>query len=128
MDKKKILLADDEPDIIRTVGRRLKSAGYDVLTAMDGFQATSMAIQEEPDVIILDIGMPAGDGHAVADRLRSSAKTCNIPIVFLTARTSEEDQKKAFDAGAVHYITNPFDAEELLICIDGLFSGTYEGT
>jgi len=122
MSKGKILIVDDEPEIVRSVGLRLKASGYDVVSALDGAQATSMAIKEQPDVIILDIGMPAGDGHLVAQRLRNLNKTCSIPIIFLTARTGEDDSKKAFQQGVERYITKPFDPKVLMAAVDQLMT------
>jgi len=126
MPSGRVLVVDDEPEIVRVVSMRLKARGYEVLTAMDGLQATNVAIKEHPDLIILDIGMPAGDGHLVAKRLRDSAKTCSIPIIFLTAKTSEEDFMKAFDEGVSKYVTKPFDAEQLMIVVDELVAETNE--
>lgn len=116
----KILVVDDEPEIVRSVGMRLRAAGYQVVTAMDGMQATNVALREQPDLIILDIGMPAGDGHVVARRLRESIRTCSVPIIFLTARTGEADFNKAWDAGVAKYITKPFDPGELMSAVESL--------
>ena len=99
MNKGKVLVVDDEPEIVRAVSMRLMANGYEVITATDGNQATSIAMKERPKVIILDIGMPAGSGHVVAKRLRDSAITSSIPIIYLTARTDEKDFQKAFDLG-----------------------------
>jgi DNA-binding response OmpR family regulator len=122
MSKGKVLVVDDEPDIVRTISMRLKANGYEVITALDGAQATAIALREEPDLVILDIGMPAGNGHVVAERLKASSKTCSIPIIFLTARTAQSDFKKASDLGVARYITKPFDPQELLLCVKGLLS------
>jgi len=118
-ERGRILVVDDEPEIVKTVGLRLKASGYEVLTAGDGIQATSIAMHDHPDVIILDIGMPAGDGHLVAKRLRDSVKSM-IPIIFLTAHTSKEDYEKAFEEGVAKYITKPFRPEELLAAVEEL--------
>ncbi len=122
MYKGKVLVVDDEPDIIKTVSLQLKASGYEVVSAMDGLQATNIAIIEQPDLIILDIGMPVGDGHTVANRLKNSSKTCSVPIIFLTASTNPEDYKKAFNAGIAKYITKPFDPRELLTAVDDLLT------
>jgi len=74
MTKQKMLIVDDEADLVRSLSMRLRANGYEVVSAMDGVEATKMAIHEQPDVIVLDIGMPAGDGHVVAERLRDSPK------------------------------------------------------
>lgn len=114
----KVLVVDDERDIVLSVGRRLAHAGYEVEFASDGMEATKMAFQSTPDVIVLDIGMPCGDGHLVAERLRTNIKTMFTPIIYLTARTSDEDRAKAMEAGAFAYVTKPFRSEELLSIID----------
>ena len=122
MAKWKILIVDDEPDIILTVGKRLRANGYEVISAMDGMQATRAAIQEQPDLIILDIGIPAGDGHVVMERLRESPKTWSIPIIFLTASTSEQDRQRAKNQGTVMYVTKPHDPDKLLTAIGAILS------
>jgi DNA-binding response OmpR family regulator len=114
----KVLIVDDEPDIVLSLGKRLRFAGYDIGSASDGMEATKMAIKMQPDVIILDIGMPCGDGHTVAERLRSNTGTMFAQIIFLTARVAEADRKKAMDAGAYGYLTKPFKSEELLQMIE----------
>jgi DNA-binding response OmpR family regulator len=119
MAKGKVLVVDDEPEIVKTVSMRLKANDYEVITAGDGVSATNAALSENPDVIILDIGMPAGDGHVVAERLRDTAKSL-IPIIFLTAHTSERDYLKAFNEGVAKYITKPFRPEELIAAVDEL--------
>ncbi|MBU1318780.1 MAG: response regulator [candidate division Zixibacteria bacterium] len=120
MSKGKILVVDDEPELVRAVSMRLRAEGYDVLTAMDGMQATNVAMRETLDLIILDIGMPAGDGHVVARRLRESIRTSAIPIIFLTAKTSELDFSRAYDEGVDKYITKPYDPLELMSAVDSL--------
>lgn len=120
----KILIVDDEPEILKSVSLRLKSKGYDVLTASDGFQATNTAMSENPSLVILDICMPAGDGHEVVKQLRVSERTRHIPIIFLTARTSEEDYRQAVECGVERYITKPFQPEKLMTAVEELlFSG-----
>ncbi|MBD3217226.1 MAG: response regulator [candidate division Zixibacteria bacterium] len=118
MSKRKILVVDDEKDIITTVSTRLKAKGFDVITAMDGKQATETAKAELPDLILLDIGMPICDGHAVAQQLREYDKTASIPIIFLTARTSEEDFLSAYDEKVCKYVTKPFNPDELMGVIE----------
>ncbi len=120
MHKGKILVVDDEPDIVKTVGMQLMASGYEIISALDGMQATNLAIKEQPDVILLDISMPAGDGHTVAKRLANYSKTCSIPIIFLTARRNPKDFREAFDEGVVRYITKPFNPDDLIIAIDAL--------
>lgn len=120
MLKGKILVVDDEPEIVKSVKIRLEASGYEVITAMDGLQATQIAIKQQPDLIILDIGMPAGDGHVVLKRIKDNVSTETIPIIFLTARTSMDDYEKAGDAGIDKYLTKPFKSEELLAAVEEL--------
>jgi DNA-binding response OmpR family regulator len=112
--KKKILVVDDERDIVKAVMIRLQANGYDVVTAFDGAQGVFMAHKEKPDLIILDIRMPAGDGFSVADRLKRSMNTFSIPIIFLTGSPEKNSEERARKVGARFYIKKPYDPEELL--------------
>jgi two-component system chemotaxis response regulator CheY len=111
---KRVLVVDDEPELRQAVGLRLKAAGYEVLAASDGHMGTQLAITERPDAILLDIGLPAGDGHTVAGRLRENPKTMGIPVIYLTARTSPIDARKAEDSGAFGYLVKPYQVDVLL--------------
>jgi DNA-binding response OmpR family regulator len=112
--KKKILIVDDERDIVKALMIRLKANGYEVVTAFDGAQGVFMAHKEKPDLIILDIRMPAGDGFSVAERLKSSMYTFSIPIIFLTGSPERDAEGRAMELGARFYIKKPYDPEELL--------------
>ena len=114
MSQAKILVVDDEQDIVRVLTMRLRAAGYKVISAKDGLIGTKMAIQESPDLVILDIGMPCGNGHTLVERMMKNVKTMTTPFIFLTACTSEEDRQKAADARAAEYLTKPFKTQELL--------------
>ena len=114
MGKRTILIIDDEPGIIRSIGKILIKAGYNVISALDGIQATHVAIKEKPDLIILDIHMPAGTGHKVAARLRENFKTAAIPIIILSGSVEKEDRKKAEDLGVDRILSKPFDPNELV--------------
>jgi len=115
--KKKILIVDDERDIIKALMIRLQGAGYDVVTAFDGAQGVFMAHKEKPDLIILDIRMPAGNGFSVAQRLKRSTHTFTIPVIFLTGSPDKGSEEKAMALGARFYIKKPYDPEELLDAI-----------
>ncbi len=123
MGAEKILVVDDEEDVVRAVGMRLQSAGYEVMSASDGVSAVRMAEERVPDLIILDIGMPGGDGHSVARRLRENAETKMIPVVFLTARVAKDDMEKASGVGAAGYLMKPFKSERLLSLVDRVIAG-----
>ncbi len=118
MSEGNILVVDDEPEIVQSLALRLRSKGYNVYTASDGLEATKTAINLLPDLIVLDIGMPAGSGHVVVERLSNISETSKIPIIFLTARVGEEDYNKAISAGIVKYITKPFDSDVLIAAIE----------
>lgn len=118
MSKGRILVVDDEPDIVRSLVLRLGAAGYQVMSAMDGLGATKCAIDQQPDLIILDIGMPAGNGHVVVERLRNIGATSHIPVIYLTARTGEDDYQRAREGGVAKYITKPFEAAVLLAAVE----------
>ena len=88
--------------------------------------ATKKAIQEQPELIILDIGMPAGNGHVVVERLRNIGETSHIPIIYLSARSSQDDYRQAREGGVCKYITKPFDAEVLLAAIESQIERSQE--
>ena len=116
----KILIVDDEPDILQALSMRLEAAGYEVITAENGYKAINAVSTESPDLIICDIAMPGMDGHEVARKIRRSPATAAIPIIFLTARTELEEMKIAFEQKVDRYITKPVDAELLLMSIMAL--------
>jgi DNA-binding response OmpR family regulator len=115
--KKKILIVDDERDVVKVLMIRLQGVGYDVVTAFDGAQGVFMAHKEKPDLIILDIRMPAGNGFSVAQRLKRSIHTFTIPVIFLTGSPEKNAEEKAMALGARFYIKKPYDPEELLDAI-----------
>jgi len=115
--KKKILIVDDERDIVKALMIRLQGAGYEVVTAFDGAQAIFVAHKEKPDLIILDIRMPAGNGFGVAEKLKHSASTFSIPVIFLTGSPERNSEERAMTLGARFYIKKPYDPEELLDAI-----------
>jgi two-component system KDP operon response regulator KdpE len=107
----KILVVDDEPNILATLGPLLRTRGYEVLTAMTGRAAVQTVEREAPDLIVLDLGLPDLDGVEVCRIVR---ETHGMPIVVLSARGAEGDKVRALDLGADDYVTKPFGAEELL--------------
>jgi DNA-binding response OmpR family regulator len=112
--KKKILIVDDERDIVKALKIRLQHNGYNVVVAFDGAQGIFMAHKEKPNLIILDIRMPAGDGFSVAEKLKQSSQTERIPIIFLTGSPERNAEGRAMELGARFYIKKPYDPEELL--------------
>jgi two-component system KDP operon response regulator KdpE len=107
----RILIVDDEPNIIGTLSPLLRTRGYDVLSAMTGRAALDIVDRDKPDLIILDLGLPDMAGAEVCRLIR---QTTGTPILVLSARGAEGDKVKALDAGADDYVTKPFGAEELL--------------
>lgn len=111
---KKILLVDDEPDIISMLKLRLEASGYDVITAVDGNIAYDKARSELPDLVILDLMLPGMDGYQVCRLLKFNEKYRHIPIIMLTAKSQKDDKDWGQKVGADFYLTKPFDAVELL--------------
>jgi two-component system KDP operon response regulator KdpE len=107
----RILVVDDEPNIIGTVAPLLRVRGYEVVLAMSGRAALEAVERDKPDLIVLDLGLPDIDGVEVCRQVRQSL---NIPILVLSARGAEGDKVRALDAGADDYVTKPFGTEELL--------------
>src|SRR4030042_3009425 len=126
---KKILVADDEPEIGKALHIRLKEAGYDVIVAFDVLQAIYQAHKERPDLIILDIRMPAGDGIGVYEKLKISSDTSMIPVIFITAYANDAIIRKVLEMGAEGFIAKPFDIDKLLIKVKTLLGeGDKKGT
>jgi two-component system, OmpR family, KDP operon response regulator KdpE len=107
----RILIVDDEPNILATVAPLLRSNGYTVLSAMTGGAALESVDRDKPELIVLDLGLPDLDGIDVCRQIRQSS---SAPIIVLSARGAEGDKVAALDAGADDYVTKPFGAEELL--------------
>ncbi len=110
----KVLIVDDDPDIRRGLNVRLQASGYVVLFAGDAMSAISVAVKERPDLVLLDIGLPAGDGYVVMERLQNYPALACIPVIVLSARDAETHRQKALDAGAYAFIKKPADSNQLL--------------
>ena len=117
---KRLLVVDDEPNLLRAVQAYLQSEKYEVATARSGNEALVRIATQRPDLIITDIRMPRMDGYALARQLRESAHTALIPIIFLTAKGETADRIKAFRSGVDAYITKPFEPAELLAVIESI--------
>lgn len=113
----KILIADDDPQILRALRITLTAKGYEILTAGDGAQAIAAAIDHHPDIFLLDLGMPELDGIEVIHGIRGWSEA---PILVVSGRTGAADKVEALDAGADDYVTKPFSVEELLARIRAL--------
>lgn len=122
MDKKKILLVDDEEDVLRTVGFRLQSSGYDVVTASDGMEGLEKARSEKPDLVILDLMLPKMDGYKVCAFLKKDTRYKKIPIIMFTAKAGDLDKKIGLEVGADAYIMKPFEPPELVEAVEKLLA------
>lgn len=122
MNKKRILLVDDEKDLSYAVALQLEANNFEVLLAYDGQEALDKARKEKPDLIILDLMLPKIDGFKVCRMLKLDEKYKNIPIILFTARAQESDKEIGREVGADSYITKPFDPHEILSKINELLS------
>jgi two-component system KDP operon response regulator KdpE len=128
MEKQKILIVDDDPDLRRGLNLRLRANHYDTAYATDGFSAVAMAQKERPDLIILDIGLPAGDGFVVLERLQQSATLSAIPVIVVTAREPQYNKDRIMRAGATAFFQKPADNNELLNTIRAVLNPPWPGT
>jgi len=114
MRAKKILVVDDEPEMVGLLRERLEINNYEVISAADGFSGLEKANKDNPDLILLDIMMFGMDGFEVLRKLRLEPETKNIPVIMLTAKTDTGSILRAEDLKSTDYITKPFDFKELL--------------
>jgi len=110
----KILIVDDDPDLVRAMRLRLRANNYEVATASDGYAAIASAQKERPSLIILDLGLPVGDGFVVLERLQNSDALSGIPVIVLSARDPQMNEERALKAGAAAFFQKPADNDELL--------------
>ncbi|HXY02922.1 MAG TPA: response regulator [Terriglobales bacterium] len=118
MDKPKILIIDDDADMRRALHIRLRSQGYETAFASDGMSAISSAMKMNPNLILLDLGLPAGDGFVVLERLQKNTKLCCIPVIVLTAREGKGNKEKALASGACAFFQKPAENDVLLSIIE----------
>lgn len=115
---KKILVIDDEKNILLTLNLILRNEGYDVLVASDSLDGVIKAGELKPDLILLDICLPRVDGYSVCRSLRCDVDIDKIPIVFMSSKNQEEDIREAFDSGGNDYLLKPFTKEKLLDIVE----------
>jgi len=120
MSGERILVVDDEPDILSLLVYQLSREGYRISTAVDGPGAVSTATDDRPDLIVLDLMLPGMDGYQVLRTLREDERTSEIPVLLLTARREEEDRIHGFETGADDYVTKPFSPRELVLRVGAL--------
>lgn len=122
----KILIADDDPIIIKLLQVNLEMEGYAVITAEDGLDAVEKARIEKPDLIILDLMMPRMDGWTAQETLHKDPSLNATPVIFLSARAQQADLKRGYEAGVAEYVTKPFDPVDLLDIIERVLAGNYQ--
>lgn len=110
----RVLIADDDPDILELVRFKLEGAGFEVVTAVDGEAALAEARRQPPDLAVLDVMMPKMSGIEVCRALREDAATAAVPVMLLTARSQEVDVERGFGVGASDYLIKPFSPRELV--------------
>ena len=117
MVKTKILVVDDNPTIRKGLSVRLRANGYEVLFAEDAISATAALVTERPDLLILDLGLPAGDGFVVMERLQKNDRLANIPVIVLTGREVANNRERALEAGASAFFQKPVEDGALLFAV-----------
>lgn len=110
----KILIAEDDPNILISLDFLMRKKGFEVFVARDGREAWEMAQQEKPDVLILDVMMPHLNGYEVCKNVKSDSTTSDAKVIFLSAKSREEDIQEGYDSGASAYITKPFSTKEIV--------------
>jgi two-component system alkaline phosphatase synthesis response regulator PhoP len=122
MDKKRILIVDDEPDLVETLQVRLAQENYECLTANDGHNGFELARTEKPDLVILDIMLPVMDGYKVARLLKFQKELKHFPIIMLSAKDRDEDRLMGEQTGANYYITKPFSMDKVVTTVKGFLA------
>jgi DNA-binding response OmpR family regulator len=117
MPEKKILIIDDDEHLLLGLTARLRTNGYTVTSASDAVTAISVARNQSPDLVILDLGLPAGNGFLVLERIKVLSDLAAIPVIVLSARDPADNKNRALDAGAVAYFQKPPDNHEFLMAI-----------
>jgi CheY-like chemotaxis protein len=111
---KKILIVDDEPDIVRLLAARLRVNGYETVTAFNGSDGVEVALKEHPDLILLDILMPVMNGYQTLEKIKANESTKDIPVIMVSAKAQAEDKDMAKAKGAFDFVPKPFEPKGLL--------------
>ncbi len=119
---KRLLVVDDEPNLLRAVEAVLRGENFEITTARSGREALVAVAQSLPDLIVSDVRMPGMDGFQLARKLRASTHSALVPIVFLTAKDETEDRIEGFQSGVDVYLTKPFEPDELVAVIKSVLS------
>src|SRR2546423_2802364 len=112
-NRAKIMIVDDDPELRMALKMRLRAHQYETVSACDGYSAIALAQKERPNLIILDLGLPAGNGYSVLKRLQESDALSSIPVIVLTARDPLGNEERTLDAGATAFFQKPADINEL---------------
>ncbi len=120
---KRVLLAEDEPNIVASLTFLLERAGFEVASEMNGQTACDAALADPPDVMILDVMLPGLDGMEILRRLRADRRGCDLPVIILTAKGQREDRAAAIGGGADMFITKPFSNAEVIAAVRRLADG-----
>lgn len=120
---KRVLLAEDEPNIVESLSFLLERAGFDIDVETDGRQALRAALADAPDVLVLDVMLPELDGYEILRQLRADHRARTLPILMLTAKGQREDREMALECGADRFITKPFSNSEIVAVVRELADG-----
>ena len=119
---KSILLVDDDTTLLLAIGVRLKNMGYTVYTAKDAVSAVSAVVKNLPDIVVLDVALPAGDGFLVAERLQRMVGCAATPVIFMTASENPRLRERSVQLGAASFLRKPFDATTLADAVESALS------
>jgi len=108
-----VLIVEDEQDVAIVLAKRLKDEGFEVIMAQDAYEGFSLALKDKPDLVLLDLMLPAGGGLGVLQNIRSSSKIMNMPVVVITGIKDAEYEQKVLKAGVEAYLEKPYDFEQL---------------
>jgi two-component system, OmpR family, phosphate regulon response regulator PhoB len=120
----RVLVIDDEPDVLLLCRVNLEFAGHEVLETTDPEQGVAMAAKEHPDLIVLDVMLPTHDGLSILEELGELPETRDVPVILLTAKAQEDDQLKGWQAGAAEYVTKPFSPMSLTRAVEAVYRMT----
>ncbi len=120
---KRVLLAEDEPNIVESLTFLLERAGFDISAETDGHKALDMALSKTPDLLVLDVMLPGLDGYEILRQLRADRRTVALPVLMLTAKGQREDRETALACGADLFITKPFSNAEIVAAVEKLVEG-----
>jgi DNA-binding response OmpR family regulator len=124
---KRVLLAEDEPNIVESLTFLMERAGFEVTVETDGRQALDAALDDVPDVLILDVMLPELDGYEVLRRLRADRRANKLPVVMLTAKGQREERETALECGADLFLTKPFANSDIIAAVKQLVDGHRDG-